>query len=295
MGARGGWFGGGGEAQGRIASGAVAGAMFHQAEPYGIPDTPRRPSADERRFERKGVARRTFAQKARLRSCAAALMQWRKGRLRQEIIGRIRAAARTRFSGDVRSVRAADRLGALLHEPTRQHGRRVFLQILIQKSADLLSEVRGVRKPRELVALQSVFRSGEKEFPRRLGWVQGQGEPPGYFWSFNDNATVLYVRYYEDVPSCGKVWKTPRLLEGRGGSLRAGLELCSACEGDYEDPERTAWGESEGERRAREEEGQSDDEGARRGGEVEAKSILGSKHDWGGARRSEGRQTGACV
>jgi len=31
------------------------------------------------------------------------------------------------------------------------------------------------------------------------------------------------------------------------------FRACSACEGDYEDPERTAWRESEEERRARDE------------------------------------------
>lgn len=207
------------------------------------------------RYRVPAYARRAiFREKAGWRSCAAAQWGRRGRRFREKVIGRT-AAVRTWFGGDVQGVGAAHGLSALLHQPACQHGRRIFLQVLIQKGADLLSQVGGVRKPREFVGLQRVFGRREKELPGRLGWVQGQGGPPVDNRRVNDNATVIHVKIYDGVRGCGKVWKT---LAGAGAfGRRPGVApgACSACEGDYEDPERTAWRESEEERRAREEEG----------------------------------------
>jgi hypothetical protein len=52
----------------------------------------------------------------------------------------------------------------------------------------------------------------------------------------------MQVKIYDSVRGCGKVWKT---LAPSGETALAGtdrLQACSACDGDYEDPERTAWG-----------------------------------------------------
>src|SRR5262249_12124923 len=169
----------------------------------------------------------------------------RRSRLHKKIIGRSQAAVRTRFGFAAQHFSAAERFVALLHQPAREHGRRVFFHPLIQERADLLSQVGGVRKPRQFVALQRVFGSGQQELPWRLGRVQGHGGPPDHSWRANDNAKVLPVKYYANVPNCGKVWKTRFFVIGSSLGREAGFGLCSACEGDYEDPERTAWQESE--------------------------------------------------
>lgn len=58
---------------------------------------------------------------------------------------------------------------SLLHQPAREHGGRVFIQVLIEKRADLLAEICGMAKPGEFKTLEGNPRSREKEFPRRLG------------------------------------------------------------------------------------------------------------------------------
>ena len=60
------------------------------------------------------------------------------------------------------------------------------------------------------------------------------------------NTRVIQVYSTYSVPAveiCGKavsgLW-TPRRRPGANGRLE-GLRACSACAGDYEDPDRTAW------------------------------------------------------
>src|SRR5439155_26420436 len=101
-----------------------------------------------------------------------------------------------------------DGLVPLLHQAARQHGRRILFEVLVQQGADLLSQVCGVREPRQFVALQRVFGSREQEFPGWLGRVQGQGGPPVDNWRVQDNSKVIHVKVYDDVMTCGKVWKT---------------------------------------------------------------------------------------
>jgi hypothetical protein len=123
-----------------------------------------------------------------------------------------------------------------------------------------------------------------------------QGEPPGANWNAYSNTKVIGVKIYDTVRTCGKLWKTladglvasrprPALATAATGSgdLRQGLtpegpsrltvkvshSACSACDGDYEDPERTAWREPEEERRAR---AQAELEG---GSEAQAPRIEG--------------------
>lgn len=73
-----------------------------------------------------------------------------------------------------RSVfRDARRTLALLDQPAREHGAGVLFHPLIEQRANLLAEIGGVGKARELVALERVARSREKKLPRRLGWGTG--------------------------------------------------------------------------------------------------------------------------
>jgi hypothetical protein len=65
------------------------------------------------------------------------------------------------------------------------------------------------------------------------------------------------------VEKCGKPWQQATELaapkrsncsarSADGGAALAALHACSACAGDYEDPDRTAWGPDEEEARDRE-------------------------------------------
>ena len=60
------------------------------------------------------------------------------------------------------------------------------------------------------------------------------------------------------METCGKLWRLDRgtadgqavrgevyPIEGAGGAIE--LRACSACAGDYEDPDRTAWTPDDGE------------------------------------------------
>src|SRR5882672_3589321 len=60
---------------------------------------------------------------------------------------------------------------ALLHQPARQHGAGILLEPLVEQRADLLPEIGGMAEAREFIALQQGARSGEKELPRRLGFL----------------------------------------------------------------------------------------------------------------------------
>ena len=73
-----------------------------------------------------------------------------------------------------RSVfRGAVWLVTLLDQPAGKHGAGVFVDPLVEQSANLLAEIGGMGKAREFIALERSTRSREKEFPRRLGWGTG--------------------------------------------------------------------------------------------------------------------------
>jgi hypothetical protein len=52
------------------------------------------------------------------------------------------------------------------------------------------------------------------------------------------NTIVRMFNSYNGANSCGNLWKT-RAADGAYGPLVA-MRACSACAGDYEDPDRTA-------------------------------------------------------
>lgn len=160
----------------------------------------------------------------------------------------------------------------LLHQPARQHRRGVLLQPRIQQLTDLLSEIGGMTQPRKLVALQRGARCREQELPRRLGPVfQGalQGKRAG-----NSIAIITMVNSTNIRTYCGNVCKILPPVEAAPPStfapcgltflpfsrrfrvpefmFLAFLQACSACSGDYEDPERTAEAEADSEPAPRE-------------------------------------------
>lgn len=141
--------------------------------------------------------------------------------------------------------RNARRAFALLDQPSGEHGAAVFFHPLIEQSANLFAEIGGVGKTRKFVALKRITRSREKEFPRRLGW--GTGHVSLLSGRVQSITSVINVHSTESaltVEICGKLFGQSLMPgDAASGTLRGprGMTACSACAGDYEDPERTAW------------------------------------------------------
>src|SRR5882762_5406253 len=65
---------------------------------------------------------------------------------------------------------------ALLHQPTRQHGRGVLFEPGIEQLRDLLAEIGGMAQPRKFVTLQRITGRRQKKLPGRLGFVIQRGK-----------------------------------------------------------------------------------------------------------------------
>jgi len=158
--------------------------------------------------------------------------------IRQKVMGRSVPVARSRG----RFARFRFRLGcahaalALLDQPARDHRIGILVQILVEQGSNLLAQIRRVPKPGQLIALQRVLRSGQKELPRRLGalavHVSLQYVGSNVLRQYNTarNSMITSHRRVHGL------WKSVEKVE-------IPLRACSACAGDYEDPDRTAWGE----------------------------------------------------
>lgn len=198
----------------------------------------------------------------------AAIHGWSENRIGKKVIGRDGAICNLVGRGG-RGFARSRRVFALINQPTG-HGRGgIFFEPLVHQRADLLAKVGGVAEAREFIALQAVTRSSQQKLPGGLGAVAGhKGLLRGQGGQYRDSITVVHrVKNYWGVLACGKLWKTrsasrdaelteidektqrtPRTDKVRDGvQVRAerlgGLALhaaCSACAGDYEDPERSA-------------------------------------------------------
>ncbi len=142
----------------------------------------------------------------------------------------------------------------LLYQPARQHGGGVFLHPKIEKSANLLAEIGGMAETREFIALERISRRREQKLPRGLGLVVvhwGLRESDGS--KINIALTAVNITTVPvTVERCGKVWHSAGRTadhrreesevytknKARGTNV---MRACSACAGDYEDPDRTAW------------------------------------------------------
>ena len=143
----------------------------------------------------------------------------RRGRLiREKVIGR--STGRARAAGGGRSplrrqqglvaqvgVRLLGHHGvfAVLHQPARQHSRGILFEPGIEQLRDFLAEIGGMAEAREFVTLQGITRRGEKELPRRLGFVVQRGLQGKRGNSNNVNTSVnsIHIRTY-----CGKLCKS---------------------------------------------------------------------------------------
>ena len=91
----------------------------------------------------------------------------------------------------------------------------------------------------ELVGLQRVAGSGKQEFPGRLGPGTGHGDLQfivAYVSASYTTAKNLRITSNIRVHS---LWKSVDIVENPH-------RACSACHGDYEDPDRSAWEEDSG-------------------------------------------------
>lgn len=150
----------------------------------------------------------------------------------QNIIGRtVAVGSRGWRGGGV--VGGQDRTLALLDQPAREHGRGVFLEILIQQLSNFLAQISGVGQTREFVRLQSGARGGEQKFPGSLGaelrHEDLRSEVVGECTDINNR--VLHSESSEKV---NRLWKCVEKEEKP-------VRLCSSCPGDYEDPDWSAW------------------------------------------------------
>jgi len=161
----------------------------------------------------------------------------RSGTIRQNIIGHGMTVGASRlpigriFHGENGTL-------SLLDQPAGEHGRRIFLEPLIQQFTNLLAEIGGVGKTRKLIGLQGIARGREKKFPGGLGTElrhlilpkDGVGKYRGHIDTRVINGT--------SVGGVTGLWKSVEKKENAQG-------LCSGCAGDYEDPDRSVWEEEE--------------------------------------------------
>jgi hypothetical protein len=105
-----------------------------------------------------------------------AVCGWNDRPIRKKIIGHV-SALRMRLFAGVRFLRLRGAFG-LLHQVARQHRGSVLFQPLIEKRADLFTEIGCMTEARKLVALQRMARGGEKKLPRRLRCPSGHVDLP---------------------------------------------------------------------------------------------------------------------
>jgi hypothetical protein len=171
---------------------------------------------------------------------AAVRNVWASESIRQKIIGHNVAIGRHRFGiGLIRrglNVGGAHIAFAQLEEHASDHGVRIFVNPLIEKRIDFLTQIGGVTKARKFVTVQGVAGSGKEEFPRRLGAAGGHVALRwiriAYNARYRTTASIILTSNSQVL----SLWKS---VESEEKSPRA----CSGCAGDYEDPDRSVWEE----------------------------------------------------
>ena len=149
----------------------------------------------------------------------------------QKVIGRTTPLV---FGGCGRSLFGQDGAFALIHQPARQHGRGIFLEVLIQEGAQFLAQIRRMSEAGKFIALQRIAGSSEQEFPGRLGVVRvHENLLDKVLWKRRENSTTSTHIVNSNHKVTG-LWKSVQKVENF-------LRACSGCAGDYEDPDRSAW------------------------------------------------------
>jgi hypothetical protein len=123
---------------------------------------------------------------------------------------------------------------ALIDQVAREQRGGVFLEPLIEQSRNLFAEIGGMPESGKLVGLKRVARSGKQKLPGSLGVefrhknLRGPGQRE---YESDIDRIVLYCQIGLVMQA---LWKTVKKQENA-------MDCCSACAGDYEDPERSAW------------------------------------------------------
>jgi hypothetical protein len=125
----------------------------------------------------EAAKRATSADTSELRTDLRPIYRRSQGGVSEKIIGRT-GAIDVLAVGAGRGIACIRGALALGDEPARYGSRGVFFEPLIHQRSDLLAEVGGVTKARQLVTLQAVARSSKQELPGGLGMVTGHGNPP---------------------------------------------------------------------------------------------------------------------
>lgn len=225
------------------------------SEGLGHPTPGTRPGPNDRGFviTIASVKLQVKHRKIAFTSSRASICGRRSRLIRKKIIGRgVRIFRETLTRGSVFLHRL--RAVLLLQHPARQHGCGIFLDPKVEKRANFLAEIGGMVEPREFIALQRDSRSRKKKLPRRLSFeVVHEGLPEELLprLTFRKIESRVPIAYFV-VENCGKLWRpnggtanrhgvpgAVYSINGAGG--RNELRACSACAGDYEDPDRTAW------------------------------------------------------
>lgn len=115
-------------------------------------------------------------------------------KIRQKIIGhscRDGSRLAQRFRGHDRGNLAF----SVLHQPASQHRATIFLDPLVYQGGDFLSQIRSMAKPGQFVALQTISRCGQQEFPRRGNSAAGHRASLGMDNRYARNVSIVTQRY----------------------------------------------------------------------------------------------------
>lgn len=122
----------------------------------------------------KNLVRRNKPTESAQNSSRSSRIRLRQRRIREEIIGRTLAV----FGPGAAGKWGKNLASLMLQKPSGDHRGSKLLYPLVQNRPGLLSKIRSVSQPRELVALQAVARCGQQEFPRGKGVVSGHDGSP---------------------------------------------------------------------------------------------------------------------
>lgn len=216
---------------------------------------PPRPMAQSVPCGESGAGLSSKTRKINLTSCGAGAWRRRSRPIRKNIIGHEMApgaVAPMKQFLDYGRFRNARQPLALLNQQARDHGARGFIDPLIEQRANLFAQIGGMTETGEFIALERVAGSREKELPWGLGLGTGHGRLLKEL--VERNSLVIHVNGTQRVlavENCGKLPLREMAQGDPEGSCEAAqgaiaaVRACSACAGDYEDPDRTTWAAEE--------------------------------------------------
>jgi hypothetical protein len=205
-----------------------------------VRSTPFRPCVGRGTLGKIRRIERFSPRRASERSVVAARNVGTSESIRQKIIGHGMAVGGYRPGGCLirryLDVGGADIAFAQFEKHASDHGVGIFVDPLIEERIDFFAEIGGVSEARKFVTVQSVAGSGEEKFPRWLGAAGGHGALRWNWITRNAQDRIIAFIILTSKYQVMGLWKTVESEEKPVGA-------CSGCAGDYEDPDRSAWGE----------------------------------------------------